>query len=67
MTYAQPMGPGLTTDMGPAAVIAALNAWGATRDREALALRADLAPIQSIVATGHAQVLYLVHSSEHNR
>ena len=34
-------GPCLDVDMGEAALVAALNAWGSARDREALALRAQ--------------------------
>ena len=40
-TQAQ-LGPGLTEGMGEASLVAALNAWGAARDRDLLGLQADL-------------------------
>ncbi len=40
------LGPCLYEHMGEPALIAALNAWGSARDREALALRADLSATQ---------------------
>jgi hypothetical protein len=48
-------GPGLTTDMGPDATVAALNAWGSARDRELVQLRADLEATQTIVASTFEQ------------
>jgi hypothetical protein len=44
------LGPCLYEQMGEGALVTALNAWGAARDREALALRADLAATQAGVA-----------------
>jgi hypothetical protein len=40
------LGPCLYEHMGEPAFIAALNAWGSARDREALELRADLSATQ---------------------
>ena len=40
------LGPALYEHMGETALLAALNAWGSARDREALALRADLSATQ---------------------
>ena len=42
-------GPCLYVEMGEAALVAALNAWGSARDRDAEALRADLATTQAVV------------------
>ena len=49
------VGPGLTTDMGPDATVAALNAWGSARDRELVQLRADLGNTQVVVASAFEQ------------
>ncbi len=43
------LGPCLYENMGEPALIAALNAWGSARDREADALRADLAATKAVV------------------
>ena len=48
-------GPCLHEQMGGEALVAALNAWGSARDREALALRADLAATQAGVAAAFEQ------------
>ena len=40
------LGPGLVEGMGEASLIATLNAWGATRDREMLDLKANLLATQ---------------------
>ncbi len=40
------VGPGLYMHMGEAALIDALNAWGSAKDREVLALKADLLATQ---------------------
>jgi hypothetical protein len=49
------LGPCLHEHMGEQALVAALNAWGSARDREALALRADLAATQSVVSAAFDQ------------
>ncbi len=49
------LGPCLYEQMGEGALVAALNAWGSARDREALALRADLATTQAGVAAAFEQ------------
>ena len=49
------LGPCLYERMGEEALVAALNAWGSARDREALALRADLAATQVGVSTAFEQ------------
>ncbi len=49
------LGPCLYEQMTEAALVTALNAWGSTRDREALALRADLTATQAGVAAAFEQ------------
>ncbi len=49
------LGPCLYEQMGEGALVTALNAWGAARDREALALRADLTATQAGVAAAFEQ------------
>ena len=49
------LGPCLNARMGEEALVMALNAWGSARDREALALRADLAATQAGVAAAFEQ------------
>ena len=53
-TFAQ-LGPGLVEGMGEAAMVAALNSWGATRDRELIQLKADLGATQVVVSTAFDQ------------
>ncbi len=48
------MGPALSENMGEAALMAALNAWGGAMHGEVLALRADLGATQSGVASAFA-------------
>ena len=49
------LGPCLTVGMGEAATVAALNAWGAARDGELVALKADLSATQVGVSTAFEQ------------
>ena len=49
------MGPGLVEGMGGAATVAALNSWGATRDRELVQLKADLGATRIVVSTAFDQ------------
>ena len=49
------LGPCLHEQMSEAALVTALNAWGSARDREALALRADLTATQAGVAAAFEQ------------
>ena len=44
-TFAQ-LGPCLVVGMGETGMVAALNAWGAARDGELVALQADLSATQ---------------------
>ncbi len=53
-TFAQ-LGPGLVVGMGETDMVAALNAWGATRDRELVQLKADLGATQVVVSTAFDQ------------
>ena len=48
-------GPCLFETMSEPALVAALNAWGSARDREALALRADLTATQAGVQAAFEQ------------
>ena len=49
------LGPALYEDMGEAALIGALNSWGADMHREVLALRADLSATQAGVSGAFVQ------------
>jgi hypothetical protein len=49
------LGPCLHDQMSPEATVAALNAWGSARDREALQTRADLTATQVSVSGAFAQ------------
>ena len=46
-TFAMALGPCLSVGMGEAATVAVLHSWGATRDGEMLALKADLSATQA--------------------
>ncbi len=54
-TGTQLLGPCLHARMGEEALVTALNAWGSARDREALALRADLTATQAGVQAAFEQ------------
>jgi hypothetical protein len=49
------LGPALFEDMGEAALVAALNAWGGAMHSEVLALRADLGATQVAVSSAFVQ------------
>jgi len=51
----QRMGPCLATGMGGEAMVERLNSWGAARDRELIALRAELAAAQTGVSGAFGQ------------
>ncbi len=49
------LGPALREDMGEAALVAALNAWGGAMHGEVLALRADLGATHAAVSSAFVQ------------